>query len=123
MVFQGQTLYAVTPAQLITTPVMTLPFTFISSAAFPRNLGRWETLDAYFIAKRRMLLGGIVASSASAMIANALVLSYWEAKETSARAATMLLLPLMAMRSERRWVRPRFCPCAPHSTACSGYSP
>lgn len=67
---------AVTPAQLITTLVMTLPFTFISSATFPRDLERWETLDAYFIAKRRVLLGGIVASSASAMIANALVLSY-----------------------------------------------
>lgn len=104
VVFLGQTHYSVTPSQLIMTLTMTLPFTFISSAMFPRDLERWETLDAYFIAKRRTLLGGVVASSAVAIISNALIFAYWEPVETSARTVTMVLLPLLAMRSEKRWV-------------------
>jgi hypothetical protein len=105
VVYDAQAFYSPTPAQLITTLAITLPFVFVGQAMFPRDPDQWASLDDYCMDKRGILLGALMLSPAMAIASNAIVYGYYEPIETGSRILIGLILPAIAIVRRNRWLQ------------------
>ncbi len=81
---------------------ITLPFVFVSQAMTPRNPDRWESLDAYYLANRRVILGALTVSPVVSVLANVFYYQSGLKPLDMLRLVLVVAVPLAMMATTRR---------------------
>lgn len=89
------------PGQILVSIAVALPFVFISRAMLPREQDRWESLDDYYMAHRRVLLAVLLIPPVASISYNCALRNFPDRPEVfydAVRVGVPILLILWSRR-------------------------